>query len=754
MSIIPYKSGDDKSGDDILYHNPSDGVLILHDAQENSIQLVSTSTTKIQHDHSVVDSTTSSSKLDTSRFASYTIAGTGKKCPNCGFAWEDYEREKTRTKHDAAGGIPIYFKRSLPAQLSKMNEEFPKAFMHRDYFKLLAQIPHNGQEKRHLKDSNIPEGLFNQGYFKRFFRKIDPFTLGSGAHAQVYKVEHVLDNIVLGTYAVKRISIGDRYELLEQVVNEVLILNELSAKCANENNLIRYNHVWLELGDLEDSTAYFLPSAGSQEEIEKRRVPYMFILQQYCDGGHLEDLIIKNYTQEEGLSYSERVILEKKRRKSKRNGEIVEKEKRKWLSNLEIWKFIHDVATGVNYLHMHGILHRDLKPSNCLMDTKYVADTQSPIEFKNVEEFEQKLFDLPKVLVSDFGEGKFTDRHKNAGLENNTARRGNTGTLEFTAPELWLYSSDTLSNGEARNFINDFTYDSDIYSLGLILCYLCVGTLPFSNLVRGECDPQVARDKISNWYENLTLESFSDWFEEKVSSLQGYVDDCIKDFILLSYKMIKGMSSSTEEETFGPRCSSKEVLLILNDIKWKRFIMTEPMREHMKEKTQVEDLMLYQPGMNGPSYFEEQVKDLSAESRSSKKDAAEEEEEEEDLDFEKQYDSDHLDLIKEEKKNICESKNPNLFNEPSCHLHWSKIQTLPLYSLELLVLEYLSIYMPHFSQNVLKIIIYVTIGLDMVLSKYIILRYTLFVTISVTLLIVSGYTIGGLDSIEEKFRQW
>lgn len=81
--------------------------------------------------------------------------------------------------------------------------------------------------------------------------------MGTGARAQVYKVEHVFNDIALGTYAVKRISIGDKFEHLEQVLNEVLILYELSAKSAGENNLIRYNHVWLELGELEDLSSFF-----------------------------------------------------------------------------------------------------------------------------------------------------------------------------------------------------------------------------------------------------------------------------------------------------------------------------------------------------------------------------------------------------------------------------------------------------------------------------------------------------------------
>ena len=101
----------------------------------------------------------------------------------------------------------------------------------------------------------------------------------------------------------------------------------------------------------------------------------------------------------------------------------------------------HDVANGVNYLHQNGILHRDMKPSNCLLDVKYVPQ-EMKLTFESQEDFELHLYNLPRVLVSDFGEGKFIEKRQNVNLENLSDRQGNTGTLEFTAPELWLYSRD------------------------------------------------------------------------------------------------------------------------------------------------------------------------------------------------------------------------------------------------------------------------------------------------------------------------
>ena len=124
-------------------------------------------------------------------------------------------------------------------------------------------------------------------------------------------------------------------------------------------------------------------------------------MQQYCDGGHLEDLIKCNFTIEENLTWKEKVELERKKRRAVKVGDETLPKRKQWLSTFEIWKFFHDVANGVNYLHQNGILHRDMKPSNCLLDVKY-APQEMKLTFESQEDFELHLYNLPRVLVSDF----------------------------------------------------------------------------------------------------------------------------------------------------------------------------------------------------------------------------------------------------------------------------------------------------------------------------------------------------------------
>ncbi|KAI5966200.1 IKS1 [Candida pseudojiufengensis] len=769
MSIIPYNP----KNNDVLYHNPNEGILILHDTQENSIQLLSTLENSKQHRPESSSTTTTTPNIKSNfdkdgRYSNFQDNGGTKKCPSCGFVWNEYERNSNSRRSSTTSGFNL---RQPPPIGIESN-----TFMHNDYFKLLAQIPfnQNNNNKNNKKSStnannSIPSGVFNQGYFKRFFRKVDSNPLGSGAHAQVYKVEHILNDIVLGTYAVKRISVGDKYELLEQVLNEVLILYELSAKSANENNLIRYNHVWLELGELEDSNAFFLPelnSGASNTNVKSEKVPYMFILQQYCAGGHLEDLINKNYQIEENMTYSEKIKLEKLKRKNKRNHQSNDTESQ-WLDNFEIWKFFHDIANGVNYLHKHGILHRDLKPSNCLLDLKYNKSSLNfPLYFTTVEEFETKVFDLPKILVSDFGEGKFIDKHKNSHIGNKLEEReGNTGTLEFTAPELWICNDDPKLGG--KNFINDFTYESDIYSLGLILCYLCVGKLPFTDLIKDEIDPNIARNNILKWYENSTFSSFSAWFDKVIISKGRKIDECLIDFKILIWKMLKEDPNIDDKFKDQERCNSKEVLLYLNDMKWERFVKSEPKSrldggglfdKPSNLQSLRNDLALYKPNYSGIS------KRKSIEDQMEQEQNNEEEDEEEDIEFSKLNDTDHFNLTEEEYEFKSESNHQPLLLLNNDHpnpksntttnkkkkvkfsktqFNLNQFQTLPFYSIELILLEYLSIYSPHFSQILLKILIYFIIGIDLILVEYKIIRTGLFVFIFITFAIMLGYSIGG-----------
>jgi serine/threonine protein kinase len=103
------------------------------------------------------------------------------------------------------------------------------------------------------------------------------------------------------------------------------------------------------------------------------------------------------------------------------------------------------VCRAVQHAHEKGVIHRDLKPSNVLVT-------------------EQDAAPVPKVI--DFGIAKATDKRA---VENTLLTQFGqiVGTPEYASPE----QADTMTG--------DVDESSDVYSLGVLLYELLIGTVPF-----------------------------------------------------------------------------------------------------------------------------------------------------------------------------------------------------------------------------------------------------------------------------------
>ncbi|CDR96581.1 protein kinase domain containing protein, putative [Babesia bigemina] len=156
-------------------------------------------------------------------------------------------------------------------------------------------------------------------------------------------------------------------------------------------------------------------------------VPWLFVLMAYCNGGDLENFV-KRFGQE--------------------------------LDDEEIFVLLIDIVNGLCHLHRHGIIYRDLKPSNVLLN------------------YTQK--EGVSAMLSDFGTCEILAELG----DRNVLRQGFTGTVEFTAPEL-------LETDQFGQYSVSYDTKSDMWSLGIILYYLCYGKLPYFD----EC-PQRCRDMI------------------------------------------------------------------------------------------------------------------------------------------------------------------------------------------------------------------------------------------------------------------
>lgn len=287
----------------------------------------------------------------------------------------------------------------------------------------------------------ISESAFAPNYFEKFF--VVEKELGRGGRGVVLLVRHVLDEVALGHFACKRVPVGDDHAWLEKVLVEVQALQSLS-----HQNLVSYRHVWLQ----DYQTNSFSPS-----------VPCAFILQQYCNGGDLHSYVCGPAQ----VQTTAQDLKERMRRRSKGEGELPRKlnEPRK-LNFDQIYSFFLDITEGLRFLHLNGFIHRDLKPSNCLI---------------------HRVGGETRILVSDFGEVQYENAIRKS--------TGHTGTISYCAPEV-------LKPVSPGGPLGNFSFKSDIFSLGMILHFLCFADLPYHSanvLQEDNEDLDELRDEITSW---------------------------------------------------------------------------------------------------------------------------------------------------------------------------------------------------------------------------------------------------------------
>ena len=267
--------------------------------------------------------------------------------------------------------------------------------------------------------------------------------LGKGGKGVVLLVTHLLDGNEIGQFACKRVPVGDDREWLKNVLIEVQLLQQLEHR-----HLVRYHHVWLE--DVKLSN--FGPS-----------VPCAFILQQYCNAGDLHGYVLNSAKR----SISPHHLKDRARRRSKNQPELPQDLSGRKLPFEEIYSFFKDITSGLNHLHINGYIHRDLKPSNCLLHDDGTGEK-------------------PRVLVSDFGEVQIEDMVRKS--------TGATGTISYCAPE--------VLRRQPSGVYGNFTRKSDIFSLGMILYFLCFARLPYlhADILNEENeDLDQLRDEITTW---------------------------------------------------------------------------------------------------------------------------------------------------------------------------------------------------------------------------------------------------------------
>ncbi|KAI0882372.1 kinase-like protein [Annulohypoxylon maeteangense] len=351
--------------------------------------------------------------------------------------------------------------------------------------------PHDVDEAEFISSSPAPQegarirrDAFSPNYFQRFF--VEEQELGRGGKGVVLLVRHEIDGCPLGHFACKRVPVGDDHAWLEKVLIEVELLAKLS-----HPNLVSYRHVWLEDVVLNR----FGPS-----------VACAFILQQYCNGGDLLKYVIGDQPQQATKEQLKAQMRRRSRGTTERPQDVYASQRR--LSFEEIYSLFKDITSGLTYLHGANYIHRDLKPSNCLLHHENGKLT---------------------CLISDFGEVQ----------PGNAIRKstGTTGTISYCAPE--------VLKRDAGGRFGNFTTKSDVFSLGMILYFLCFGRLPYlnANTIHEELeDIDLLRAEIADW------KGFQDEKRER------------PDLPLKLYQLLKKMLALDPTE----RPSANEVLSVMS----------------------------------------------------------------------------------------------------------------------------------------------------------------------------------------------
>lgn len=191
----------------------------------------------------------------------------------------------------------------------------------------------------------------------------------------------------------------------------------------------------------------------------------VYILQQYCNNGDLHQYVVGDAPKET----TKEALKEQMRRRSKGQAEMPTDpfSGKLQLPPGEIYSLFKDITSGVAHLHAANYVHRDLKPSNCLLHRDRETGTLM-------------------CLISDFGEVQPDDVVRKS--------TGSTGTISYCAPEVLRLDG----TGQYGNF----TQKSDIFSMGMILYFMCFGRLPYrsANALHEELeDIDELRAEITDW---------------------------------------------------------------------------------------------------------------------------------------------------------------------------------------------------------------------------------------------------------------
>lgn len=278
--------------------------------------------------------------------------------------------------------------------------------------------------------------------------------LGKGAHGEVFRATSTTGDVM----AVKEMRVGSNNEKLEEV------LSEISTMCSLQHrHIIHYFSCELSPTSLpEQPSALGLPASSP---VEKSDVQYLRVFMEFASGGSLKDYM------------------------STLNGKLEFKDYR---------RLLHEVVSGLAYIHAHHYLHGDIKTANVLLTENMVAK------------------------IGDFG----------------TARRVMPGELLYVMEGSLSYMSpECMSAGEIGEDGRKVGYGfpTDVWSLGIVAMEVVTNTAPYSH-VKDARGPAA----LTQYLTTLTTET------PDLSPLFDY-PPCVTEFIAACLQVDPALRATAEE---------------------------------------------------------------------------------------------------------------------------------------------------------------------------------------------------------------
>ncbi|KAG0569986.1 hypothetical protein KC19_6G130400 [Ceratodon purpureus] len=136
--------------------------------------------------------------------------------------------------------------------------------------------------------------------------------------------------------------------------------------------------------------------------------------------------------------------------------------------------FMHQIATGMSYLHKMGILHGDLKGKNVLFRC-YPGDLASPC-------YVLKITDFGTTEKADVG----NDIHAGYESDNTSFTTANAGTTRWRAPEVFGVKG-------SPELLLPYSLKADVYSFAMTCVEILTGKKPFPDLTELQVKKYVPR---------------------------------------------------------------------------------------------------------------------------------------------------------------------------------------------------------------------------------------------------------------------